>query len=296
MKPPIEPIEPIKIAIDVGSPPARVFEALTRASELERWFTAKAFVSEAEGRFDFWGRYTPGSPDREAGRHPLRAFEPGARLAFEWRMRDKVTTVDIALAPSSRGTSLKLTHDAPRRGTTELSIADFWLLSFENLRRFVEEGKAPVLCDYSTRPEGAVDMVVDIEASPEAVFRALTQPSYLDRWMTANSIVEPVEGGRISFGWTTDGPVRILEIVPNEKLSYSWEHADDPETIVTWTLEAPDGRRTATRLTLVHSGFGARDTEDFRTGWLKHLSWMKALLERGDSWVPPSNLGAGSNA
>lgn len=286
----------IEIAIDVAAPPSRVFEALTRASELERWFTERAFVSEAEGRFDFWGRHTPGNPDGEAGRHRLRAFDPGARLAFEWSLRDKETTVDIALARSPRGTSLKLTHDAPKRGATEISIADFWFLSLENLRRFLEEGAAPVLCDYSTMPRGALELVVDIKAPPETVFRALTRPSDLDRWMTAKSAVDPVVGGRMSFGWGTEGPVRILSIVPNEKLSYSWEHANDPETLVTWTIEAPNGAKAATRLTLVHSGFGERDTEDFRTGWLKHVVWMKALLERGDSWVPPSNLGVGCDA
>jgi len=288
MNPPIE--------IDVAAPPSRVFEALTRASELERWFTEKAFVSEAEGRFDFWGRHTPGNPDRQGGRHPLRALEPDARLVFEWRMRGKDTTVDIALAPSPRGTTLKLSHDAPPRGATEMSLGDFWLLSFENLRRVLEEGKAPVLCDYSTAPRGGAELVVDIEAPPDAVFRALTHPSDIDRWMKAKSTVEPVVGGRMSFGWPTEGPLRILSIVPNEKLSYTWEHPNDAETIVTWTLEPPNGRRTATRLTLVHSGFGERDTEDFRTGWLKHVSWMKALLERGESWVPPSNLGVGSDA
>jgi uncharacterized protein YndB with AHSA1/START domain len=287
---------PIEIAIDVAAQPSRVFEALTRVSELERWFTEKAFVSEAEGRFDFWGRHTPGNPDRDAGSHRLRAYEPPKRLAFEWHVREKDTTVDIALEGSPRGTSLKLTHDAPQRGATAISLSDFWLLSFENLRRFVEEGASPVLCDYSTTPRGGAELAVDIEASPDAVFRALTRPEDLDRWMTAKSTVEPGIGGRMSFGWGTEGPVRILSIVPNEKLSYSWEHANDPETLVTWTLEAPNGRRTATRLTLVHSGFGERDTEDFRTGWLKHVVWMKALLERGDAWIPPALLGAGCDA
>src|SRR3989304_1917494 len=145
---------PIEIAIDVAAPPSRVFEALTRASELERWFTEKAFVSEAEGRFDFWGRHTPGNPARGAGRHRLRAFEPDARLAFGGGLRDKDTTVHIALARATRGTSLKLTHDAPKRGATEISIADFWLLSLENLRRFVEQGAPPVLCDHSILPTG----------------------------------------------------------------------------------------------------------------------------------------------
>jgi uncharacterized protein YndB with AHSA1/START domain len=278
----------IEIALEVDAPPSRVFEALTRASELERWFTEKAFVSETEARFDFWGRHTPGNPDREAGSHRLRAFEPQKRLAFEWNLREKDTTVEITLERSARGTSLRLTQDAPRRGASEISLSDFWLLSFENLRRFIEGGAAPVLCDYTTTPRGGVDLAVDIEAPPQAVFRALIRPEELDLWMNARSTVEPVVGGRISFGWPSDGPVRILSIVPNERLSYSWAHENDPETIVTWTLEAPNGRRTATRLLLVHSGFGERDAEDFRTGWLKHISWMKSMLEKGGSWVPPA--------
>jgi uncharacterized protein YndB with AHSA1/START domain len=286
----------IEIAIEVAATPSRVFEALTSTSELERWFSERTFVSETEGRFDFWGRHTPGNPDREAGGHRLRAFDPEKRLAFEWNVREKNTTVDIALEPTSRGTRLTLIHDVPPRGETEISFSDFWLLSLENLRRFVEEGAAPVLNDYASVPRGGVSLVVDIAAPPEAVFRALTRPSDLDLWMTAKSTVEARVGGRMSFGWKSDGPVRILKIVPDEELSYSWAHTNDPETIVTWTLEAPNGRRTSTRLTLVHSGFGERDTEDFRTGWLKHLSWMKALLERGDSWTPPSNLGKGYDA
>jgi uncharacterized protein YndB with AHSA1/START domain len=285
----------IEIAIEIAAPPSRVFEALTKAPELERWFAEKAFVSAAEGRFDFWGRHTPGNPDRDTGRHFLSKFEPGKCLAFGWRLRGKDTTVDIALAPSDRGTRLTLTHDAPPRGATGISLGDYWLLSFENLRRHIEEGVSPVRCDYSMSPKGGVELAIDIAAPPEAVFRALTTEADLDRWMTAKSTVEPVEGGRMSFGWGSEGPVRILSIVPNQELAYSWEHTGDPETVVTWSLQAPNGRRTV-RLTLVHSGFGERDTEDFRTGWLKHVVWMKALLERGAAWIPPENLAQGYDA
>ena len=285
----------IEIAIEIEAAPSKVFDALTRVADLERWFAERAFVSIAEKRFDFWGRHTPGNPDQSAGHHPLSAFAPGERIVFGWALRGKETTVEIAVAPSSRGTRVTLTHDAPPRGATEISLNDYWLLSLENLRRHLEQGAPPVLCDYSTSPRGGASLAIEIAAPPEAVFRALTEPADLDRWMTAKSSVEPVTGGRMSFGWKNEGPVRILSIVPNEKLSYSWEHANDPETVVTWTLDRPNGKST-TRLTLVHSGFGERDTEDFRTGWLKHVVWMKALLERGEAWIPPENLARGYDA
>jgi uncharacterized protein YndB with AHSA1/START domain len=282
----------IDIATEIEASPTRVFEALSRGPELERWFAEKAHVSETDGAFDFWGRHTPGSPDREGGRHPLVALERDRRIAFRWTLRGESTTVDISLAPSRRGTRLTLVQAAPPRGAKEMSLTDFWLLSLENLRGFLEEGKAPVLCDYSMKPRGRVELVLDVEASTDAVFGALTRPESLDRWMEAKSSVDPRAGGRIDFGWRGGGPVRILSIVPNERLSYSWAYGDDPETIVHWTVE---GSRTGsrTRLTLVHSGFGERETEDFRTGWLKHLVWLKALLERRQGFSPPQRSGGG---
>ncbi len=188
---------------------------------------------------------------------------------------------------------MKLTHDAPERESNEVSLTDFWLLSLENLRRHIEEGKSPARCDYSSTPRGSVEIRVDIDGSPREVFRALTRSEHLDWWMMASSEVEPVRGGRYRFGWKGEGPVRILDIVPDEKLSYSWEHGNDPETVVTWTLEGSGG---TTRLLLVHSGFGERDTEDFRTGWLKHVLWMRGLVEKGAGWAPPRVAGIGCAA
>jgi uncharacterized protein YndB with AHSA1/START domain len=273
----------IEIAIDVAAKPPTVFEALTETSKLEQWFAERAFVSASESRFDFWGRFTPGHPGPDSGRHALRAFEPPRKLAFDWKLRGKETRVDIALDETKDGTLVRLEHDAPLRAGTEMSLADFWLLSFENLRRFVEDGKAPVRCDYSSTPRGRVDLAVDIDADPEEVFDALMRPEKLDVWMAAKSEVEPRVGGRYRFGWPGEGPIRILDLVPGEKLSYSWAHAGDPETVVTWTLEGSGGK---TRLELVHSGFGDRDTEDFRTGWLKHILWMKGLVEKASFKAP----------
>jgi uncharacterized protein YndB with AHSA1/START domain len=283
----------IEIEMEIEARPERVFEALTRASELEAWFAEKAFVSEDEQRFDFWGRFTPGNPNADQGRHPLRALSPSSELRFDWHLRGADTQVEIGLAPTNRGTRLTLSHDAPARGATEMSLGDFWLLSFENLRCFVEHGAEAVRCDYSSVPQGAVELDLRIEAPPEKVFQALTRPESIDRWMSAKSSLEPVVGGQVSFGWDGEGPVKVLDIVPNEKLQYSWHHGDDPETVVTWTLEGSEG---GTRLVLVHSGFGRRETEDFRTGWLKHVLWMKSLVERGSAWSPPSVLGIGCDA
>ena len=98
-------------------------------------------------------------------------------------------------------------------------------------------------------------IVVEIDAPRERVFAALTEPSQVDRWIAKGASIELEVGGKLDYGWEGEGPVKILELVPNAKLTHDWKHGNDPETIVTWTLEDSGG---ATRLQLVHSGFAGR--------------------------------------
>jgi len=185
---------------------------------------------------------------------------------------------------------LKLEQHVPRRPKSDCSVGDFWLLSFENLRRHVEDSGGIVRCDYGAPARGTASVVVDIDAPRERVFAALTEPSQIDRWIGKGASIDLEVGGKRDYGWEGEGPVKILELVPNEKLSHDWKHGDEPESIVTWTLEDSGG---GTRLHLVHSGFGDdRDTEDFRTGWLKHIIWMKSTIEKGEAWSAPELVSA----
>jgi uncharacterized protein YndB with AHSA1/START domain len=70
----------------------------------------------------------------------------------------------------------------------------------------------------------------------------------------------------------------VLEVLPNERLSYSWRGGHDAnaeygsrlDTVVTWSLAKVDG---GTRLCVVHSGFVLpKNTTAFRNlseGWKK---------------------------
>ena len=69
---------------------------------------------------------------------------------------------------------------------------------------------------------------------------------------------------------------KILEFVPNKKLSYSWTNTSDPnflKTVVTWTLE-PDGKKA--KVTLVHTGF------DLKSRWydLHNQGWSYLIEDR----------------
>lgn len=272
-----------QIQIILPAAPERLFEALT--SELAQWFAESANVSIPEKRYDFWGRYTPEAPDRDQGRHPLLDAETNRRLKYGWHILELDTTVDITLEVRAGNTVVVVTHDGVPRShdISSYTFEDFWFLSLENLRRHTD-GKPPVRCDFSKPMYGDIQHTVEIDGPHEVVFEALIKPEQLERWIASKATVEPKIGGRYDFGWNGTGPVKILELVPNEKLTYSWPEQEG-ETIVTWTLEESGGK---TRLTLAHSGFApARKTGGYNAGWLNFASWVKSIVEYGANWKPP---------
>lgn len=277
----------IDVKLSVAAVPQRVFRALTSAPELTGWFCEYAEVSLEAWRYDFWGRFTPEAPDQEHSSHSLLALEPNQRLTFSWWLCEAETTVDIRLQAQAENTQVTLIHagvPAPEPG--EAHLADFWALSLENLRSWVERGVVGPRCDFSLAPRGDVYLSIDVTAPRQAVYDALIRPDELARYIATRATVELRTGGDYNFGWEKGGPVKILELMPEERLSYSWTYEDQPETVVTWTLEGSGGK---TRLTLVHSGF-ARDRKNggYHAGWLKYMNRIKNLVEVGDRWQQPT--------
>ena len=107
-----------------------------------------------------------------------------------------------------------------------------------------------------------------IDASPEVVFKAITDPKELTNWFPDQAILEPRAGGKMRFSFNKENSEKrnrdyspegtIKEFTPNKKKSYTSQHPDIPEfpgTIVTWDLEEIDDNKT--RVEIVHSGFKA---------------------------------------
>lgn len=282
--------EPLQIQIKLSASPERIFRALT--DELPDWFAEYADVSLADRRYDFWGRFTPDMPDRDAGRHPLSESRPAQSLTYDWTVRSEQTTVRFDLSLRDGQTTLVLRQNARAgsHGIGDYTFEDFWFLSLENLRRHLD-GKRPVRCDFSTLPmTGDVHHTVEIDAPRSVVFEALIEPEQLNRWIASNAVIEPRVGGAFEIGWGAGvGPLKILELMPNEKLAYSWAgEPEQPATVVTWTLEGSEGK---TRLTLVHSGFAPdTPTGGIQAGWLNFSSWVKSVAEYGPSWQPAIKL------
>ncbi|HEX4206979.1 MAG TPA: SRPBCC domain-containing protein [Ktedonobacteraceae bacterium] len=124
-----------------------------------------------------------------------------------------------------------------------------------------------------------------IKATPERVFRALTEKEDLERWFLVKAEVDLRPGGAIRFEWAPDvfevGKILVLE--PPHRLSYTWEALSPSPTTTTFELTAEND---GTRLRLVHSGIGeGGDWDTYYTsvngGWSLHLNNLTSWLETG---------------
>jgi uncharacterized protein YndB with AHSA1/START domain len=114
------------------------------------------------------------------------------------------------------------------------------------------------------------DIVVEetFPHAPETIWKTLTTGALMSRWLNMTPTgFAPVKGTRFSYKTSPAGPwdgtiqCEVLDVVPNERLSYSWQGGDDSnngkygsrlDTVVTLTLAKVSG---GTKLRLVHSGF-----------------------------------------
>ncbi|MBI2393582.1 MAG: SRPBCC domain-containing protein [Deltaproteobacteria bacterium] len=107
----------------------------------------------------------------------------------------------------------------------------------------------------------SLSLTWDLRHAPEKVWRALTQPDLLARWLMANDL-RPQVGHTFTFRqeptpWW-DGIVRceVLEIESHRRIRYTWRSgsgATELDTVVTWTLTPTASG--GTRLELEQSGF-----------------------------------------
>ena len=141
-----------------------------------------------------------------------------------------------------------------------------------------------------TKPAATRTIVIerDMPHPPEKVWRALTQASLMEEWLMKNDF-QPVVGRNFNFRaapvphWNGVVDCTVLEIEPNERLSYSWnasgdEAANGLRSIVTWTLTRTNG---GTHLRMEHSGFRPKDESNFQGasyGWQRFFGGLERVL------------------
>lgn len=129
---------------------------------------------------------------------------------------------------------------------------------------------------------------IEIDASRDAVWKAITDAEELTRWYVEDARVEPGEGGSqwVSWGQGTEVETRHQVWKPGERLVLTAPEGKEPTgwnaIVIEYTLESAHGK---TRLRLVQSGMpegpewdGAY--EGTNVGWRMFLTALKFYLER----------------
>jgi uncharacterized protein YndB with AHSA1/START domain len=132
--------------------------------------------------------------------------------------------------------------------------------------------------------------VTHINATPEELWSALTQPEFTQQYWGGN---------RIQSDWTTGASVKlikpdggidlngeVLQAEPPQVLSYTFQCGAkageelEPITKVTFQITTSYG---VTKLTVIHDGFepGSKAFLQVSNGWQAILSSLKTLLETG---------------
>ena len=114
---------------------------------------------------------------------------------------------------------------------------------------------------------------IEINSSPNAIFKAISDPKDLVLWFPDVAILEPKVGGKFKISFLKDSKKskmkmdkdfinegKILEIITNKKLVHTWhwnQFPNFPETTVVWDLESIGNNKT--RITLTHTGFSGKE-------------------------------------
>jgi len=131
----------------------------------------------------------------------------------------------------------------------------------------------------------SIEVDYDLAQSPAKVWRALTEPALLAKWLMDNDI-KPVVGHKFNFRaepipgkWDGVVDCEVLAVEPMKLLRYSWKGGRSEvassrlDTVVTWTLTPSS--TGGTKLHLSHSGFVAANRFSFEAmdkGWREHLA------------------------
>ena len=134
---------------------------------------------------------------------------------------------------------------------------------------------------------------IEIRATPEAVWQAITDPEFTERYYHGSRIESDWKVGSHYAYVQPDGSVgiegEILEIDPPRRLVQTFSYRFRPELVadrpsrVTWEIEpVGDGE---SKLTVIHDDFDG-ETETYKTvaspgGKTSILASMKSLLETG---------------
>lgn len=259
-----------------------VFQALTDTAAVRAWLAEHAEIdARTGGCYAFWGRHTPNAGARADANARIASIDPGRGLVIDWHWGGVATRVSLTLADRGDACALTVVHECGREMDfcapyTDHFFKDFWGMAVGNLRGYLKDGRAVIRPDFTDRAP-AVLLSIEIDAPAATVWRCLSEPAVMDRWLSSAARVELRQGGVYSYGWTdsrrgdaTVGPRKLITVEQGRVLEHDWTNVHEPETRVRWELTVLGPEKT--RVTLTHY----RPGEDpfkigYRCGWARFL-------------------------
>lgn len=270
----------------LAAPPAKVFRAWTDPAWLLRWWGPEG-LNPHDPQVDLrpGGRFrlpmlAPDGTDHVA----IGVYEevvPGERLVFSWGWeRDGApsTRVTLLFLPVGGGTRLMLTHERFATAAARDNHGRGWTSSLYCLEAALEADRGPFLIRHA----------LDIDASPEAIYQAITTGEGLASFWTEDSEAEPVVGSLAAFGFygrATVFRMRVEALEPGSRVAWGCEAGPGPwlGARLRWQIKArPEGGAT---VIFTHDGFPAADENYARISatWASVLARLKAAAESGQA-------------
>ncbi len=117
-----------------------------------------------------------------------------------------------------------------------------------------------------------------IDAPCDLVYKFFTNPDLLMRWMGVSADINPVVGGAMVVNVTGKATTRgeFTELVPGERLVFTWGFTQPGATEVTVALSAPPESPEQTLVRLQHRGFDdAENCQAHEQGWAHYLARLQ---------------------
>jgi len=248
---------------------------------IRSWLADDAFVDPAQG----------GEIDlrlKEGGRVTgvIRNIVPGRHMRVLWEEGGKRSLIGLSFWPDGDGCMMTLTLRSYAIGEGERdAVAARWEARFDRLQESLERepGALP------PGGEGAFEIERIVEAPPDRVWRAWTDPVSLVSWFCDRAEFTLQRGHAFSLLWTGYGDQRgvILDVEPGVRLRFSWDLPGLRATTEASISLAPvAGAREKTRLVLSHSGWGEgnrweAERRGHLCGWRSMLGALDFFLRSG---------------